>query len=214
MGISSAPFLADKAGRNAIELAGLCVTDAAYGAIDDGLGDYFAVTWTTNSATLEIASYIGTVTVANSGPNGVAVVTLPGDVNPLYEGWPPKQEWVGKPIAITGAGTSGATFVANVATFYYDSNNSSAATLQLDRSAPTTLSSSSQTVACPCFSDGTVSGVGSCIGKEIWLSQGGQANSVVTGNGNVNDPFYPLRTTISSFECERCVDRLLHHVGN
>lgn len=190
----------DYAVRKALSIGDIRVTDTAYGAIDDGCASYFAVTCTVNGTSLALQTYSGSITIQNSGPNGNAVLTFPGQTSNLSPGYGPQREWVGKPIAVAGAGASGAALVARVANFDYNPTSTShEARLFLDRPAPTPLTASSQKVLCPCFSDGSFAGVPSNVGQKIWLSQGASAKNTVTGDGNFNDPYYPLRSTISSF---------------
>src|SRR6185312_13763527 len=132
--ISSAPSILSgvfdpPSARKALGVGDVMVTDPAYGAIDDAFRAYFAVTWTLNGTSLGIQSYLGTVTVVNTGPDGVAVVTFPGSQSCLGNGYGPTPEWAGKPIAIDGAGASGAPLIARVARMFYDQANSGTPTL-------------------------------------------------------------------------------------
>ena len=162
-----------------------CVTDPLYGAVDDAMRGNFACTWTISQPQLTIATATYNITVANTGTwqgQTVAQVTFPGNVGGNVTGM--GIDWVGKPIAITGAGTAGGTLVALVVDFFYDQTNSYVATIVLNKQAPTTLTASSQTFACPCFttgSDGT--GLPSSVGKSIYANNlGGPFRSGGSGN--------------------------------
>lgn len=151
-----------------------------YGAVDDGRRGFFFATFASAGTTLSLYTSNVAVTVSNTGPGGVALVTMPGaGTNAPYG---PQKSWVGNPIAINGAGTSGATLVARVTGFYYDGANSDKPTAILNIAAPTPLSSSTQQVACPCFTTGSDgSGMATDVGKALWNSLGG----AVTGNSKV-----------------------------
>jgi hypothetical protein len=188
------------AARKALQVqhSGINVTDAAYGAVDDGLGGYFLVTWAHNGTTLSLYSSNCAVTVANTGPGGVAKVTLPGATS--GNAATPHQDWVGKPIAIAGAGTAGGTLVALVTSFYYDFANSDTATILLNIAAPTTLTASAQQVACPCFTNGSdASGLSTCVGKTLWMNTGGQVPGTGGTPVQANLQFTPEEATISTY---------------
>lgn len=170
-------------------MGGITVTDGEFGAIDDGLKGYFTVSWTSGQATLTIQTASLSVTVANSGSHkgmAVAVVSFPGLTSGMGIGI--GLEWVGKPIAIAGAGAAGGTLVAKVVDFYYDFANSFAPTLKLSLPAGTPLTASVQAIACPCFTGfaGDLSQLPLAVGRSIWISNGG---STAAGAAN------PQRTT-------------------
>jgi hypothetical protein len=187
----------DQIGRNAIKepINGVAVTDAVYGAVDDGLKGYFTATWVVAASTLTVAMASLSVTVANTGTyNGatVAQVTFPGLTSGM--GINLGSEWIGKPIAITGAGAAGGTLVAKVVGFFYDSVNANVATAILNIPAPTPITASTQSLACPCFTSGSDgSGVPSCVGAAIWISNG--AAPATTGSIQKSTA---LRDTIAS----------------
>lgn len=186
------------AGRAQIDLPinGITVSDAAYGAVDDGLSGWFTASWTISQPNLTLLTSAISTTVTNNGSynNGtVATVWFPGLVG--QTGTTPSQEWVNKPIAVAGAGMNGGTLVAIVVGFYNDKNNGGNATLLLDRPAPTTFSAVAANVLCPCFTrteDG--SGYPTAVGKSIWINNSGDTSA---GTSNII-MFTPISTTISA----------------
>jgi hypothetical protein len=187
--LASAPSA--PAQSSTIPINGICVTDPAYGAVDDGRNAFLYATWLRNDTRLSVFTSRQAVTVANTGPDGVAQVTLPGATSSTQLG--PQQSWVGKPIAIAGAGASGAILVSRVAAFFYDPDNANAPTAVLTSSAPTPMTSSVQQIACPCFTTGIDgSGLPNDAGKKIWISSGGMVIAVATATL----PFVPMTLTI------------------
>jgi hypothetical protein len=188
------------AARNAlgVPVCGTVVTDQPYGAIDDGLGGYFLVTWTHNGTTLSLYNSNCNVTVANTGPNGTAVVTFPGATS--GNAATPHADWVGLPIAIAGAGVAGGVLVAQVADFYYNFSASGVATIALNIPAPTPLTASPQQVACPCFTSGVdESGLPSCVGKLLWMNTGGQVPGTAGSPHGNPLQFTATEATISGY---------------
>ena len=174
------------------------VDDPAYGAIDDLLSGFYQVTWTDDSPVITRAvTFVGPLSVANDGVfegRSVATVTFPHAHHPVHRD---RVDWVGKPIAISGAGEAGGTLVARVVALnYLPHTNPVTPTLTLNVAAPTPIDASSQAVACPCFTSGTDgSGFPSCVGKSIWISDGAFANA--------HSPVYgaaPVLTTIAAYE--------------
>lgn len=148
------------------------VTDTKYGAVDDGYSDYFLATWTSGGATISAFSGIGVITVSNTGPNGVAYVT--SSTTPNGNMVIPRQDWVGKPIAISGAGAAGGIFVGKVVNFFYNTANGNAATAVLNMAVPTPVTAQSKQLMCPCFTSGKDgSGMPSIVGKTLWVSNCG-----------------------------------------
>lgn len=176
----------------AVPIGGITVTDSPYNAVDDGLGGFFQTTWTNASTTLILASGTCTVTVANTGPAGVAMVTIPGATSGNALG--ANFGWVNKPIAINGAGTAGGTLVAKVVAVAYDSTTM-VTTAQLNIAAPVPITASSVSVLCPCFTSGSDgSGMATCVGRKIWVSGGSSLTS-----GTANPAVYaPILSTISA----------------
>jgi hypothetical protein len=143
-----------------------------YGAVDDCLTGFPFATWASNGSTLTIYMSNALTTVTNTGPNGVAVLTIPGAYS--SSAGSPSQSWVGKPIAIAGAGTSGGTFVGRVTSFYFDPNNSYYPTVVLNTAVPTPFTATTKQVSCPCFVSGSDnSGLPTCVGASIWVATGG-----------------------------------------
>jgi hypothetical protein len=206
---NTAPAQSGTATRNPHDGSEVRVVDAvATGgspAIDDWFKSYFAVTWSTNQATLSIQSNIGpngtaAVTVSNTGPNGVALVTIAS--SPGYTtGYGVLPEWSGKPIAIAGAGASGGTLIARVVSVYFNPSNSNIATAQLDRACGMPLAGASAAVACPCFVNGSdvTMPFTSCVRQSIFLSAASNGEGVSPGGTNPGQQQYPLSTTITGY---------------
>lgn len=172
------------AARTNLGLPDVRVTDAPFGAIDDGREGYFTATWVSNQASLSAYTYSGKVTVQNTGPGGVAVVTFPALTG--TEGMRLGTEWCGLPIAIAGA--SGGVLVATVLEFYYDSAIAYRPTLVLSAAAPTPLTASAQQVMCPCF-------LPTDVGKSLFHDAGQAANALAVTMRNA----VPLVTNIAAY---------------
>jgi hypothetical protein len=176
-------------------LTSIVASDPPYDAVDDLCRGFYYATWTNETSTLTSAyTFQGSITVRNTGPNGVAQLTLPGALNSSGLGDP--EDWVGLPIAITGAGPAGNVLVTRVTAFnYLPRNDHITSVWTLGVAAPTPLVTSHQKLACPCFTTGSDgSGFPSCVAKYLWCSDAtlpcGYLNSV---SGN-----FPLLDTIAS----------------
>src|SRR6185312_4131019 len=88
----NATSLGSSAGGLAV---GPAVTDPPFNAIDDGVKGYFTCTWEVGRPELTAYTGITAITVANSGPSGVARVTFPGALG--CSGIGPQMSWLGKP---------------------------------------------------------------------------------------------------------------------
>ena len=186
-------------------ISGICVTAATFpnglagGAIDDGLNGYFSVTWTVNQPELTIFSSNVSITVANTGPGGVAQLTVPGATSGNAAA--PRPSWVGKPIAIAGAGVAGGTMVAMVTKHFFDAAAAGVSTVVLSIPAPTPLTASVQQIACPCFtsgSDGT--GLPAVAGKKLWIGNGGRVPQISQAAGGGGQLYWcPFAGTITSY---------------
>lgn len=168
---------------------GVTVIDPQYGAIDDGQKDYFFATWTANGTALALYSGIIAITVANTGPGGAANVTFPGAGDNNANA--PNQGWVGRTIAIDGAGVAGGTLVSTVTNVFQNNASGDIITVTLRDAALTTYTNASHKFACPCF-------VPSDAGKGVWLATG----SSVAGQGNTGPSpavWAPLSTTIATY---------------
>lgn len=186
MGASFPPPAFGAAARDLLNLPinGVSVTDKAYGAVDDGLNGYFFATWVAAGTAFSAYSSNVSVTVANTGPNGVGVLTVPGATSGNASS--PLQSWAGKPIAIAGAGAAGGVLVAMVTSVYYIYGSPNVIAVQLSIPAPTPLTASVQQIMCPCFvsgSDGT--GLPSCVGKKLWIGSGGSVPQGGAGSSTV-----------------------------
>jgi hypothetical protein len=211
---SNLPPLIAQGGRKklGVLLNSVDVTD--YGAIDDLLRGYYTCTWSSSSPTITSAyTYVGQVTVQNNGTyNGQTVATLqfPNQIASTGLGF--GEDWIGKPIAITGAGTSGGTFIAVVTDFdYLPRTSNQVPTWTLDRVAPTTVTASSQSMACPCFSTGSDgSGFPSDVGKTIVVSDALNASgNVIAASG-----LFPNIATISAVNSPFSVTLSANSSGN
>lgn len=167
-----------------------------YGAVDDEQKGYFTCTWTSGGVTVTASTATMSLTIQNTGTyNGstVAQLTLPGLA--ATSGLADFESWVGKPIAISGAGVAGGIFVARVVAFDY-TFPANVAIFTLSRACETPLTASSRQFMIPCFTGpNDPSGLPSCVGKKMVASDG------IIGGANYVGPrgYYNNYTTIATY---------------